>query len=194
MVFFKFPTEEWQHLVSPERETWQNPKELVNATNPDKEEVWADLGCGPGYFTLPLAERVKKVYAIDYEERMLDLCRYRAESMGLKNIEYVLCTEEKIPLPSEEVNVSLLANLLHELVNPEAFLEEVRRITKHGGKIILIDWQPVPSPAGPPLEKRIPKEKALNLLIRMGFRHLSDLDTYPYHYLLVFENTLTRTT
>lgn len=193
-MVFKFPTEEWQRLVSPERETWQNPKELLNATNPGKEEVWADMGCGPGYFTLPLADRVKKVYAIDYDERMLDLCRYRAESMGLKNIEYVLCTEEKIPLTSEEVDVSLLANLLHELVNPEAFLEEVRRITKQGGKIILIDWQLVPSPAGPPLEKRIPKEKALNLLIQMGFRHLSDLNTYPYHYFLVFENTLTRTT
>lgn len=190
-MVFKFPAEEWQRLVSPERETWQNPKELLNATNPTKEEVWADLGCGPGYFALPLADRVKKVYAIDYDERMLDLCKYRAESMGLKNIEYVLCTEEKIPLASEEVDVSLLANLLHELVNPEAFLEEVRRITKTGGRIILIDWQPVPSPAGPPLEKRIPKEKALNLLIRMGFRYLSDLNTYPYHYLLVFENTLT---
>ncbi|MCS7308405.1 MAG: methyltransferase domain-containing protein, partial [Aquificaceae bacterium] len=57
---FKFPEESWQSLES-----------FFNAVKPRPEEVWADIGCGPGYFTLPLAEKVKKVYAIDSSEFML---------------------------------------------------------------------------------------------------------------------------
>jgi len=186
-MVFKFPFEEWQRLISPDREEWQNPEDFIRTVNTNKEEIWADLGCGPGYFTLPLADKVKKVYAVDYERKMLEVCKHRAEAIGLKNIEYVVCTEENIPIASEEVHVSLIANLFHELLNPDAYLNEVKRITKPRGRIILIDWHPIPSPAGPPLEKRIAKEKALDFFLSKDFKQIDDLNIYPYHYFIVFE-------
>ena len=45
-----------------------------------------DLGCGPGFFTLPLAEMVGeagRVVAVDLQSAMLDKVRTRAERQGL---------------------------------------------------------------------------------------------------------------
>ncbi|MCS6956976.1 MAG: class I SAM-dependent methyltransferase [Aquificaceae bacterium] len=182
---FKFPEENWQVLLLPERESWQSLESFFNAVKPQPEEVWADIGCGPGYFTLPLAERVKKVYAIDSSEFMLQRCKERTQAVGLERVEYLQCTEDKIPLGDKEVDHSLLANLFHELLNPEAFMREVKRITRE--RIILIDWHPIPSPAGPPIEERVPEERAIEFMTSLGFRLLEKHKVYPYHYFLVFK-------
>ncbi|AAC06583.1 class I SAM-dependent methyltransferase [Aquifex aeolicus] len=185
---FKFPAENWEVLLNPERSEWQSVEVFLKAVNPSENEVWVDLGCGPGYFTLPLAKRVKKVYAVDLEEKMLEVCEMRAREEGIENIEFVKCEEDRIPLPDEIADGVLMANLIHELIKPKEFLSEVKRISKPAAKIVVIDWHPLPSPAGPPLEERIPKEKAIEIMEDNGFVLEEDLDVYPYHYFLVFKN------
>lgn len=180
----KFPEENWHTLLNPERQSWQNLEDFFRVVKPASEEIWADIGCGPGYFTLPLARRLRKVYAIDQSPFMLERCRERAQKEGLKNIEYILCEEDRIPLEDKAVSVSLIANLFHELLRPEDFLEEVARITSH--RIILIDWHPVPSPAGPPLEERVPEEEVLSFMEKRGFKLLERHNVFPYHYFLIF--------
>ncbi|MFN3264310.1 MAG: class I SAM-dependent methyltransferase, partial [Aquificaceae bacterium] len=101
-----------------------------------------------------------------------------------KNIEYMLCEEDHMPLEDRAVSVSLLANLFHELLKPEDFLEEVGRITSH--RIILIDWHPVHSPAGPPLEERVPEDEVLSFMEKRGFKLLERHSVFPYHYFLIF--------
>ncbi len=125
-------------------------------------------------------ENFFKVAEPKEDETWADICKER-----ILNVEHVKCSEEKIPLKNKSVDVSLLANVFHELVKPKEFMEEVRRITRD--RIIVIDWHPVPSPAGPPLEDRIPKEKVLEFMEKQGFELLIDSDLYPYHYFLVFK-------
>ncbi len=182
---FKFPEENWQVLLNLERESWQSVEDFFRVAGPLENEIWADIGCGPGYFTLPLARKVRKVYAIDSSPFMLSKCLERAKEEGIENIETLKCDEERIPLEDKSVDVSLLANLFHELLKPEKFVEEVRRITK--SRVIIIDWHPVPSPAGPPLEERIPKEEVLEFMRSRNFRLLEDSPSFPYHYFLIFE-------
>ncbi len=184
-MVFKFPEENWQVLLNPERESWQSVEEFFKVVKPKGDEVWADIGCGPGYFTLPLARRVKKVYAIDSSPFMLSKCLERAKEEVLGNVETLGCDEERIPLGDKSVDVSLLANLFHELLKPEEFMEDVRRITRD--RVIIVDWHPVPSPAGPPLEERVPKEEVLRFMEMRRFRLLEDSPVFPYHYLLIFE-------
>ncbi|RLJ70516.1 methyltransferase family protein [Hydrogenivirga caldilitoris] len=182
---FKFPEENWHILLSPERESWQSIQNFLRTAEPKEEEVWADIGCGPGYFTLPLARRVRRVYAIDSSDFMLSVCFERAKEERLGNVEVLQCTEESIPLENKSVDVSLLANLFHELLKPDKFMEEVRRITR--SKVILIDWHPVPSPAGPPIQDRVPKESLIEFMESRNFKLLEDNPIYPYHYFLVFK-------
>ncbi|MEN9257214.1 MAG: class I SAM-dependent methyltransferase [Gloeomargarita sp. GMQP_bins_5] len=181
---FKFPETNWQALLSPERATWQSLDVFFQVAQPRAQEVWADIGCGPGYFTLPLAERVHKVYALDSSPWMLERCRERAVAQGYGNVETRPCEETAIPLPDKSVDVSLLANLVHELLQPQAFLAAVGRITR--ARVHVIDWHPVPSPAGPPLVDRLPKDQVIDLLTGLGFVLVQDAPVYPYHYFLTF--------
>ena len=63
---------------SPERAKWQKPDEVVAALKLEPGERVADVGCGPGYFTLPIAKAVGptgKVWAVDIEPQMLARAR-----------------------------------------------------------------------------------------------------------------------
>ena len=74
-----FPHSKWEKLVNKDREEILNRDKFFEIAELNKNEVWVDFGCGLGYFTLPLATKVKKVYAIDISDEMLNVCRKRAE-------------------------------------------------------------------------------------------------------------------
>ena len=80
----------------------------------------ASLGCGHGYFTIPLAKMVGntgKVYAVDIREDALASVRSRAETENLKNIESVRANLEKengTGLPNAECDFAILANILFQ--------------------------------------------------------------------------------
>ncbi len=182
----KFPVENWERLLQEERSKWQSISLFLEKTNPQKEEIWADIGCGPGYFTLPIAERVKKVYAVDIHKEMIEICKKRAQEKNIKNIVYLLSSEEKIPAPTSSCHKVLLANVFHELLYPEKFLEEIKRILLPQGILYLIDWHPIESPTGPPIEERIPEEKVISFFHQHGGKLLEKFPIYPYHYFLAF--------
>lgn len=50
----------------------------------------ADLGCGYGTFTIPVAKRINSlVYAIDIEKGMVQITQEKARQTGLKNVEII---------------------------------------------------------------------------------------------------------
>jgi len=55
-----------------ERKIWQNPEEILGTVEIKPDFVAADLGCGSGFFTLPLSQKVKKVYGINIQKEMLE--------------------------------------------------------------------------------------------------------------------------
>lgn len=48
-----------------------------------------DIGCGPGTLTIPLAQKVKSVTALDISERMLENLKTNAANEGVNNIRYI---------------------------------------------------------------------------------------------------------
>lgn len=56
-----------------------------------KEEHFAlDIGAGTGVFTIPLAQKLRRVTSLDISENMQLFTRSRAQAEGLDNIDYVL--------------------------------------------------------------------------------------------------------
>ena len=133
----------------------------------------ADLGCGQGYFTLKAAELVGPqglVSAIDIDEENLQVLRQKAEQQGLsERISTILTHDESIPLPDRQFDRALIANVLHELKNPQDYLVETRRILKNGGEVWVIEWQKKETPMGPPLAERRLPEEWVALLEQAGF-------------------------
>lgn len=59
-------------LDNPLRKLILQPERLFDDIGTKPAEIWADIGCGTGFFALPLAGRVKKVYALDINPQMLE--------------------------------------------------------------------------------------------------------------------------
>ncbi len=64
-------------------------KRQADAIPVTREDEVLDVGCGTGALTIPLAYRAGKVYAMDFNQNMLDFVSKKADEQGLKNVELI---------------------------------------------------------------------------------------------------------
>ena len=101
--------------------------------------VVADLGAGEGASALLLAQRAKKVIAVDSSARMIEVGREQALRHGVKNVDYRLGDIEEIPIGDGEVDLVFFSQSLHHALHPERALAEAARILVAGGRIVILD-------------------------------------------------------
>jgi len=101
--------------------------------------VIADLGAGEGTISQLMAQRAKKVIAIDNSEKMVEFGSELAKKHGIRNLEYRLGELEDVPIRSATVDVAFLSQALHHARHPERALAEAWRILKPGGQIAILD-------------------------------------------------------
>jgi len=101
--------------------------------------VIADLGAGEGAFALLLAERAKKVIAVDTSARMIEVGREQARRHGIKNIEFRLGDMEEVPIRDAKVDLVFFSQSLHHALHPERAVQEAWRILSPGGRIVILD-------------------------------------------------------
>jgi ubiquinone/menaquinone biosynthesis C-methylase UbiE len=101
--------------------------------------VVADLGAGEGASALLLAQRAKKVIAVDSSAKMIEVGREQALRHGVKNIDYRLGDMEEIPIGDGEVDLVFFSQSLHHALHPELALAEAARILVPGGRIVILD-------------------------------------------------------
>jgi len=137
-------------------------------------ESVADLGCGYGTFTLPLARCAHgHVYAIDLEPGMIEIVQKRAAQQRITNI--ITLQRDLLldgcGLADESVDGVLLAHLLHsEPRDNIRLLQEAQRILRVGGRVAVIHWRrDVPTPRGPTLGFRPTPEQCSDWCIQAGF-------------------------
>ena len=180
----KFSPQKIERLLAEDRLGGTTPAELLKENGLGEGMVFADIGCGPGFFDGPAAEVVGPagvVYAVDTQQEMLDELEKRVDS---PNIIPVRSEENHIPIDDRCVDFVLLAYVLHEAESKPVFLKEVRRIMKDGGGLLLIDWEKKVEDKGPPLEERVSCEEAAGLLEGAGFVMEKVSSLNPSHYIL----------
>lgn len=104
-------------------------------------QTFLDYGCGTGSFTIPAARMVGmkgKVYAVDYFPRQLEMVGRQSEKAGLSNIETIL-SDSQTGLPDESVDTIWLCDVLHEIKERRAVLEELHRVLKNEGVLAIHD-------------------------------------------------------
>jgi ubiquinone/menaquinone biosynthesis C-methylase UbiE/biotin operon repressor len=101
--------------------------------------VIADLGAGEGTISQLMAQRAKKVIAIDNSEKMVEFGSELAKKHGIRNLEYRLGELEDVPIRSATVDVAFLSQALHHARHPERALAEAWRILKPGGQVAILD-------------------------------------------------------
>jgi ArsR family transcriptional regulator len=101
--------------------------------------VIADLGAGEGTISQLMAQRAKKVIAIDNSEKMVEFGSELARTHGIANLEYRLGDLEDVPVRAGTVDLAFLSQALHHAVHPEKAVAEAWRILKPNGRIAVLD-------------------------------------------------------
>ncbi|MGD0832304.1 MAG: metalloregulator ArsR/SmtB family transcription factor [Terracidiphilus sp.] len=101
--------------------------------------VIADLGAGEGAFALLLAERAKKVIAVDTSAKMIEVGREQARRHGIQNIDFRLGDMEEIPIEDAHVDLVFFSQSLHHALHPERAVREASRILVPNGRIVILD-------------------------------------------------------
>ena len=151
----------------------------------------ADFGCGTGYFTILLGQKVGKdgkVYALDVQEPPLDSVRAKAKAVGLENIEAIRANLEVLGssrLPDNSQDMVLLANILFQSTKKREIISEAARVLKTGSSLIVIDWKKGTG-GGPPDELRAEPTEMKALLSADIFSFQKDIDAGSFHYGMMF--------
>lgn len=155
--------------------------------------IIADLGCGAGYFTIPMARMMKnmgKVYAVDVLTAPLESIRSQMKLYGLLNIETIRANVEVVKgtkIKDKKSDLVILANILFQCKDRDSLLTEAKRILAPGGKIIIIDWIPNNAALGPKFENCISEEDAKKIAIQNGLKVIKEISAGTTHYGFILE-------
>ncbi|MDD2451261.1 MAG: class I SAM-dependent methyltransferase [Sulfurovum sp.] len=61
-------------------------KRLIEAIDLTGAETLLDIGCGPGTLSVPMAKKLKRVFALDYSHGMLASLAEECRAQGVKNV------------------------------------------------------------------------------------------------------------
>jgi len=146
----------------------------------------AEIGCGYGSFTLPLAQKISgKLYAFDIDTAMLEIAQNNARKAGLGNVLFSRrdVLEEGTGLAAESVDLVLLFNILH-FSERRLLLAEAARVLKKGGVLAIIHWRKdIPTPRGPTVVLRPDQAQILAAAsgLSLAMQGSSEL-LPPYHW------------
>ncbi len=99
--------------------------------------IVADLGCGTGSLALELSRHVKQVIGIDHTPAMLDAARKRTHEAD--NIDLRQGDIEALPIDADGCDAVLMVLVLSYLPDPAPAIAEMARVTKPGGKAVIVD-------------------------------------------------------
>lgn len=99
----------------------------------------ADLGSGEGLLSELLAQRAKKVIAVDNSEKIVAFGAAQARNNGLKNLEFRWGDLEMPPIEPASVELVVLSQALHHAANPSRAIVSAHKILKPGGQIMILD-------------------------------------------------------
>ncbi|HEY1388444.1 MAG TPA: class I SAM-dependent methyltransferase [Ktedonobacterales bacterium] len=137
---------------------WKNPDDYERLTAGEQVHLGAldaahvndavvlDAGAGTGRVTLPLARRARTVYAMDAAPPLLQLLERKVADAGLRNVEVMRGVFRRVPLPDDSVDavVSCSAFGVREARGGERGLDELQRVTRPGGRILIL-WPEDPA-------------------------------------------------
>ncbi|NQW18993.1 MAG: class I SAM-dependent methyltransferase [Chloroflexi bacterium] len=183
----KFPVERADELLNPSRVEILDPQTVFGYLPMRVYQEIADIGCGPGYFTIPLAKYAfdGKIHGVDIQQEMLDKTQAALTEARLSNGVLHLSKESKLPLDDGSIDGALLVNSLHEVTKPSALLKEAHRALRRGGWGAIIDWRKEDMEKGPPTEARISRDDAVAAASEAGFKIVSVYDLNRWEYIVL---------
>lgn len=129
------------------REIFRARDKIVTLLNLTAGDRIADIGAGTGLFVEPFAKAVGptgQVLAIDIAPAFIERINQIAEANGLLNVTPVLGGQDNVRLPPESIDKAFICDTYHHFEHPRASLASIQRALKHGGELVVIDFERIP--------------------------------------------------
>src|SRR3989338_8833069 len=144
-------------------------------------DIVADLGAGTGFYSIAAGHMVPKgkVYAIEIVKDFLEKIRHKVTEARLNNVEIIWGNIEKIggtKIGNGIIDAIIASNTLFQVEDKDKFIEEIKRILKNEGRVLLVDWSDISSSMGPSFGVIIPKNKAREMFEKKGFTLERDIN------------------
>ena len=178
-------------LVRKSRDREEDTKQLLKqlAAHLKPGDSACDLGCGNGFYTIPMARMVGekgKVYAVDIQPEMIDLLKEETDKAKMPPGIVVPIVNNAVDarLPAESCDLILLVDVYHEFSHPRQMLASMRSALKKTGRIALVEFRAedpkVPiKPQHKMSKAQVKKEWEAN-----GFQIAEQFDELPWQHLI----------
>lgn len=170
-----------------------NPFKVLERSGLRKGFYVADLGCGAlGHFVFPAAQMAGgdgRVYAVDIDKTALKAIERSARHDQYWNVIPIWSDIDVLNaarIPTGTIDLTIVANNLYLSSNRPGMVAEAERLTKPGGRILVIEWKPVRTVIGPPVENRMPAEEAKRFFSVPGLELIDAFDAGDSHYALLY--------
>jgi len=174
------------------RMAFGDPKHIVAQLGLVPGMKVADFGAGAGYLSLAVAEKVAPggtVYVIDIQQELLTKVTSMATRQHLESFVYVhadLETPRGSTLADDSQDAVIISNLMFQVAENNAIVQEAYRVLRGGGKLLIVDWRESYGGMGPQPEHVFTEEQARTIATDAGFRVEGTIDAGSYHYGLIF--------
>lgn len=169
------------------------PSAIVDQLDLKNGEIVIDCGAGTGVFTFlvsPQVGRSGQVIALDIQKSLVDSLVREAHNRDLHNITAFGVDLERpngVPLKDGIADVCLLSNILFQVGDKRACLQEAVRLLRQGGRLVVVEWRDSFGGIGPHLDYIVPEELVHTLADELGLLYSRSLEAGDYQYGVIFQ-------
>ena len=130
-----------------------------------------EVGPGTGYYALHAAGWISPggtLEILDIQQQMLDHTMRRAHKAGVENITATRGDARRLPYPDDTFDAAYLVSTLGEVPDKQRSLEELVRVLKPGGRLVVGEGQPDPHMVGLQTLKELAEAAGLDFERRTG--------------------------
>lgn len=172
-----------------------NPEENVARLHLKEREKVADFGAGTGAYAIAAGKVVGRngsVYAVEVQDTLLPRIANAAREAGLSNVKTLWGDIEELggtSIPDNIIDALILSNVLFQSEDIHALFEEVRRVLKPGGRVLVVEWRDSFNGLGPQPDMIVSPSSVQDTCSRGGFSEKESFDAGEHHYGFIFEKT-----
>lgn len=181
MTGHRFPAGDMKRLNDEHRRQVQPAEGIVERMDPAPTEVAADLGCGNGYVSVPLARRVTKVLGLDAQQEMLDALMANVPADLKQKVFPVLGELPNLPFDDRSIDRAIMVNVAHEVAGKPTLVSELRRCLRKGGRLSIVDFPKKETSFGPPVHERMSEEEMVAAF--PGFKNIKGWSFLEFYQL-----------
>jgi ubiquinone/menaquinone biosynthesis C-methylase UbiE len=102
-----------------------------------------EVGTGKGRFLVELARHVAAVATVDIAAEEQQCARLNARYAGVEEkIQFVMQDAARLPWRDCPFDAAVTVNAMHHIAHFEQVMQEMLRVVKPGGKVVLADFSP----------------------------------------------------